>query len=322
MSWVLAIDLGGTRIRAGLVDREGRVRARRETPTQAREGPDSVIGRMVALARELLSEAEGSVRAVGVGAPGPLDPEAGVILSAPNLPGWRGVPLRDRLEEALGLPVFLGNDANVAALAEARWGAGRGLRHLVYLTVSTGIGGGVLVDGRLLLGDRGLAGELGHLPVEVDGPPCGCGGRGHLEAIASGTALAREAEALAASGASPYLAARPAPRTAADLGEAARSGDPAAQAALRRAGEALGAGLVAYLHLFSPQKIVLGGGVALGLGELLVAPARARVQRDAMPPYRQVPIVYTGLGDDVGLLGAAALAWTEGGEEARSAFVG
>ena len=210
---VLALDLGGTQIRAAVVQPDGSRLTRVATETPSELGPAAVID---ACAAALVSARDGapaevreSIIGIGISSPGPVDPRAGVVVEPPNLgPDFRDVPLADAVEAALGLPTFLDRDTNVAALGEAAYGAGRGQYDFIYVTVSTGIGGSIVTDGRLFHGPDGMAGELGHVPVELDGPICGCGGRGHLEAVASGTALAREAREAVMAGSSPFLVAR------------------------------------------------------------------------------------------------------------------
>ncbi|MDQ2674374.1 MAG: ROK family protein, partial [Chloroflexota bacterium] len=206
---VLAVDLGGTQIRAALITPDRTVHCRRAEPTRDEAGPDAVIWRIVELAEEVRAEAAaGGLPApagVGVSSPGPVDPHRGLVLGPPNLAGWVDVPIVESLTARLELPVLLERDTNVAVMAEWRYGAARGTRDAVYVTVSTGIGGGIISDGRPLSGRDGLAGEVGHIVVELDGPACGCGGIGHVEAIASGTGIAREARALLDRGRAPGL---------------------------------------------------------------------------------------------------------------------
>ncbi|HSK94676.1 MAG TPA: ROK family protein, partial [Candidatus Angelobacter sp.] len=207
---VLAIDLGGTQIRTALVTPDRRVHARRAEPTDDHAGPEAVLDRIRHLVEETRLEA-GSLElpdpiGVGVSSPGPLDPASGTVLEPPNLAGWRDVKLGPFLENALDLPTFVERDTNVAARAEWCFGAGRGTDDLVYLTVSTGVGGAAIIGGRPLTGPRGTAGEFGHVVVDMNGPRCGCGGVGHVEAIASGTALARAGGELVRRGEAPILA--------------------------------------------------------------------------------------------------------------------
>ena len=190
---VLGIDIGGTKLAVGLVTPAGELLAQVREPSRASEGPDALIERAVGMSRAALAEAGLSldaIGAIGVGCGGPLDPWRGVVLNALNNPGWIDIPLVARLEEALGRPTFLDNDANAPALGEHRFGAGRGVRHLVYLTISTGVGGGLILDDRLYRGENGYAGELGHISVRVGGRPCHCGSTGCIEAYCSGTNIA------------------------------------------------------------------------------------------------------------------------------------
>lgn len=309
---IVGIDLGGTRFRVCLAEPTGRILRRLSRPTQHEEGPERVVARLAAAVRELGGdELPATVLGVGVGAPGPLDPWLGVIFQAPNMPGWRDVPLRQMLAEALALPVHLGNDANLAALGETSFGAARGCRNVVYITVSTGIGGGVIEDNRLLLGARGLAAEVGHMVVEPRGPRCGCGNWGCVEALASGTAIARVARERLASGEPSALGDLPGPPevsiTAERVAAAAAAGDPLASAVMRSAAEYLGIAVVNVLHLYDPEVVVLGGGVCLA-GEMIFAPVRAAITARAMAAYRaRARVVPAALGDDAGLLGAVAL---------------
>jgi glucokinase len=241
-----------------------------------------------------------------------LDPWQGVILWAPNLPGWKDVPLGERLSQAVCRPVFLGNDANLAALAEQRHGAGQGYTDLVYVTVSTGIGGGIISDNRLIIGRRGLGAEVGHMTVEAHGPVCNCGNIGCLEAMASGTALARQAREIVAAG----IRTRIADLVDGDLKrisakivhDAAVDGDPVAVDLWRKAGVYLGVGIVNLMYLFGPGVIVIGGGLTK-VGDLMLAPMRETVQQRIKEVYwKDCPIVPAALGDDVSLIGAATLA--------------
>jgi glucokinase len=303
----ITVDLGGTRIRAARCDAAGRVQARTEQPTRPEEGVEAVIARIVGAIRAVWP-AEEPVEAIGVGAPGPLDPRTGVVLTAPNL-GWENVPLAERLQERFGVPCFVGNDANLAALGEWQYGAGRGHEHLVYLTISTGIGGGVITHGVLLEGAHGLGAELGHIVVEArEGPRCGCGQRGCLEALASGTAIARMArEALARGEPVPWSDRDPESITAADVAGAAARGDPVATAIMERAAFYLGVGIATFWHIFNPTLVILGGGV-MKAGDWFLERIREHARERAMTPAYVTPIVRTALGEDVGLLGALAYA--------------
>ena len=308
---VLAIDLGGTQIRTALITPERSVLARRSEPTRDDEGVDRVLGRIGQLAEATLDEAAASglpePLGVGISSPGPLDPWSGVVLAPPNLVGWRDVPLRDVVGAALHLPAFVERDTNVAAQAEWRYGAGRGTRDLVYITVSTGVGAAAIVEGRSLVGPFGTAGEFGHLVVELDGPRCGCGGIGHVEAIASGTALAREGRELVRRGAAPALTDLVPGVEAVEakhVARAAAKGDGACRALLERAWVAIGAMCASIVNGLNPEVIVIGGGIAEHQPRLYEV-ARAEVARRALPHLAgRVRIEPAALGPDVSLIGA------------------
>lgn len=306
---VVAVDLGGTQIRAGLVQ-DGRLLRRAARPTAPERGVDAVIESIVAIVRQMWAEAGQTGLVVGVASPGPLDPRTGIVFEAPNLPGWYNVPLGERLCQALQVPVVIGNDANCAALGEHQFGAGRGIRNLCYVTLSTGIGGGVILENELFEGTAGAAAEVGHMTLDLHGPRCNCGNIGCWEVLASGTAIARQAHAAIASGRPTLISqlAAGAPVAAAHVTEAAHQGDPLARELLEQAGTITGFGLVNLAHLFDPDLIILGGGVTHA-GDFLLRPARAIFDAYAMPNYRRTcRIVLAALGDDVGLYGAAALA--------------
>jgi glucokinase len=298
---VLAIDIGGTKLAAAVVREDGVVVTRGRVPTQPEKGPAAALERLLGLCRQLIGEAGLTVDAldgVGVASAGPLDARRGVLLSPPNLVGWSEFPLVFTLEEGLGRSVRFENDASAAALAEHRFGAGRGLDHLVYFTLSTGIGGGVILDGRLYRGATGNAAELGHLQLSYDGWPCPCGGRGCLEAFASGSAIARRAREK--TGRSTL--------TTPDVVEAVRAKEPWAVALWDETMEVLGAGIASTINAFNPQRIILGGGVTAA-GELLFEPLRRIARGRAMPALAKgVDVMPAQLGDDVGVLGAAASA--------------
>lgn len=313
--WIIAIDLGGTQLRAALCTPDGTIHKRVKKRTRATRGPEAVLERMCQTAEQVWPEG-GEVRAIGLSAPGPLDPYNGVVIGAPNLPGWDRVPVRDMLRERFDLPIYVGNDANLAALAEYRFGAGRGFDDLIYMTISTGIGGGIVLGGQLLLGHKGLAGEIGHIVVQPGGPLCGCGNRGCLEALASGTAIGHQARTLAIAARAPEILAAAGGDamqvSSASVGQAAAQGDKVAINLLRQAGRYIGIGVTNLMHLFNPQRFVLGGGVTQ-TGELLFKPIRRTVRRWAMSPlyWEDTEIVPAMLGDDVCLLGALALASSE-----------
>lgn len=310
MRAALAVDLGGTELRVALVGADGAFLARDAQPTLARSGPDAVIGQIVRLLHQMEMRAEGcTILGVGVGAPGPLDPERGVVLDAPTLDGWTNVPLVALLGARLGREVRLENDANAAALGEWMFGAGRGTRHMVFVTVSTGIGGGVIVDGRLLHGRHGMAAEIGHMAVSERDIPCPCGSTGCWEALASGTALARFANAAAMGGAATSLPPDGS-ISARDVVRAAQEGDALAGRLLDQEARWLGVGFANLLHLFSPERIIVGGGVSAGL-EAMRPVIEQVMHRRAMGAFRDVPLLPAALGADSGLAGAAGVILTE-----------
>jgi glucokinase len=306
---VLAIDIGGTKLALGLVDLEGRILQRDEIPTRAAEGPERVLARLVELASAMLERGTSShaIRRVGIACAGPLDRAAGLILNPPNLPGWTRIDLVKQVEQALGLPAVLDNDANAAALGEFRYGAGQGARSLIYLTVSTGIGGGIILDGRLWHGFGDSAGEIGHMTIDPAGPPCGCGNHGCLEALASGPAIARRAREALRGGRPSRLRDLP-EVTAADVVRLAGEGDPLATEVWAAAVHALALGVGAAITILAPERVIIGGGVTQA-GDALFVPLRREVrQRVKLVAVESVPILPATLGRDVGILGAAALA--------------
>ncbi len=246
--------------------------------------------------------------------PVPVDPFGGVALEPPNLgSAFRDVPLAREIEAALGLPAVLDRDTNVAALGEAAFGAARDCGDFIYVTVSTGIGGGIVTGGRLLHGPDGLAGELGHVPVAVDGPPCGCGATGHLEAVASGAALARDARDAARDGTSPFLVERATvvgldELSAKDVAAGEDADDPICTALMAGARRAIAAACVGFVNTFNPERLIIGGGIARAQGERLLGPVRATIARDAFERVAsRVRVLEPELGADVSLAGAHPL---------------
>ncbi len=314
---VLALDIGGTNFRLALADERGRILKRRSGPTRPEEGPERLLKRVKRGVEGLLSDPDMKrmVKGVGVGAAGPLDLESGMLLHPPNLPGWHHVPLKSMLEESLDFPVWLRNDVDLGALGEHRFGAGRGFQQLIYLALGTGIGGGVILGGQLLSGTRVSAMEAGHMVVSPGGPRCNCGREGCLEALASGTAIARRAAERLSQGEQSQLiemVGGEAERITAELvARAANKGDRLAQQVLQEAGEWLGIGVVNLILLFDPEVVIIGGGVA-GAGDFLLEPVRQAVKRWVVPYFeREVPVVRSRLGGNSNLMGAVALALDE-----------
>jgi glucokinase len=310
----VAIDLGGTQVRVALADRELNLTGIIKEPADHSNGPRGIVHQVARMFETSLGEtgtARGAVQRGVVASPGPLDTSTGIVYGAPNMPGWEDeVPLKEMAEETFGFPIKPVNDANVAAAGEFRRGAGRGTRNMVYLTVSTGIGGGVIIEGRLLEGTRGMAGEIGHITIDMHGPVCNCGNIGCLEALASGTNIGRRfREALNAgeqSAVSGWLDGRQA--TAIDVSRGAAEGDPLASRIWSDCMTALGFGVVSCIHIFNPDIVVLGGGVT-NAGDAVFDPVRDVVRRHTMPLPRQgVEIVRAQLRDNAGLYGAASLA--------------
>ena len=323
-SSVIAVDLGASRLRVAVIGPDGSISGRAERATRVADGPSAVIADAIDLIEATRADAphraRTSIAAIGIGAPGPVDPVTGRLLEPPNLgPAFRDLPLAAGIAAATGLPTVLQRDTNVALLGECAFGAAKGARHVIYLTVSSGVGGAVLADGRLLAGAGGLAGELGHVVVDLEGPLCGCGARGHLEAYSSGVGIARAARAAIERGTAPGLsdlAARILPRaiSARDVAAAEERGDPDATAIMELARRAFAAALVGMVDVFAPEVIVVGGGIAAAQGERLLGPARDAVRATAFRSAASlVRVVPAFLGDDVGLVGALALVRARGG---------
>ncbi len=313
---VVGVDLGGTQIRTVLADASGNGLARHSALTLAQEGPAAVLQRIYDAVDAVLP-AEG-VAAIAVGAPGPTDPYRAVILMGPNLPGWRNVNLGELISARYQVPAFVGNDANLAGLAEHRYGAGRGVSHMIYITVSTGIGSGVIIDNRMLLGRQGLAAEVGHMTIDAsseDDAALGGAIIGTLEGLASGPHIAKRAQAALAAGAQSEALrlangdlSAVTPRV---LNEAARMGDRFALEQFSLTARYLGIGIANLLHIFNPDRIVLGGGVWMHAHDLMWDTMWATVRRRAQSPeyWQNLSIKSAALGKDVGLLGAVALAY-------------
>lgn len=313
---VLVADLGGTRTRVALVDRDGTIVQRHATETLASEGRDRVMNRL-AEALEYVANTTDRKTLVGIGlsVASPTDPETGEMYNPPNLPGdeWHLFSPKPMLEERFSLPVSLANDATLGAIGEHAYGAGRGYKNMIYMTISTGIGGGVIMDGKLYTGWKGFAAEIGHITIDRNGPLDNCGNVGCLEVLASGTAIARMArERLDAGRTStlPDIAEGDLENIDARMvADAAKSGDDLSKELMDEAATNLGIGIVSLMHVFDPEAIVVGGGMTQNLDMLLPGITR-EIRRHAMAHLRERnPIVLSELGDDVSLLGAAALSF-------------
>ena len=313
---VIAIDLGGTQLRAALIE-NGKILKRAALKTDAVGGPKAVMVQIKDVVSSICdNKSWGQVRAIGISAPGPLDSDTGQILSMPTLPNWEDYYLRDAVSKLFNKLAILENDAIAAAYGEWKYGAGLGLQHLVYVTVSTGIGGGVVVDGQLLHGRRGMASHVGHFRMDPNGPVCPCGMTGCFEAIAAGTAMNRYA--LLSANANPlgYLGQKrlQGSVSAIDIVEGARQKDKDCLALIAQEAEDLGAGFTSLIHLYSPEKLIMGGGMANAF-DLLSEGIHSVIAREAMSPFKNVPVVTAALGDNAGLIGAAALAIAKSNRE-------
>src|SRR4051794_35579140 len=298
---VLGLDIGGTKLAAGVVDGNGVVHSFVVAPSRADEGPEPTLERLFELGRQAVAESGvdwAEVQAIGIGSGGPLDAARGVLIAPPHLPGWRNVPVNALARHAFHRPVALENDATAAAAAEHRWGAGADARNMVYLTISTGVGGGVVIDGSLYRGSTGNGGELVHVTVDWHGRLCrGCGRRGCLEAYVSGTSIAERAREAGLDASAEEVAA------------AARAGDPTARTVWDETVEALACGLTSIVNLFEPELVVIGGGVSRS-GEQLIGPVREAVRASTMKPAgERADIVASAFGDHVGVAGAAAIVY-------------
>lgn len=293
---VIGIDLGGTQIRAALVDGGGAIIARAAEPTAADAGPAVVIGQIAALAAMVGQGVDRArIAGAGVSSPGPLDTVRGIALTIPTIKGFVDFPLRDALAQALKMPVVLENDGIAAAIGEWQRGAGKGFANVVYVTVSTGIGGGIIADNRVLRGRQGMAGHVGHMSFIQGGEMCSCGNRGCFEAYASGPAFTRRAQKAGLG------------EDAAAVFSAALAGDALAQRLVKQEAEMLGQGFASLMHLYSPDIVVMGGGLSNQF-DALHAGIIAAVNIHAMPAFRDTPVVRAALGSNSGLIGAASLA--------------
>ncbi len=296
---ILALDYGGTKLAAARLERGERTwRARRRIPSPPHHDAAYDQTTMLALARELLGD--DTPTAIGVSFGGPVDVTTGTVRLSHHVPGWENIPLRDQLQREFGAPVWIDNDANVAALGEWTFGAGQGCTTMLYVTVSTGIGGGWVLNGEIYRGADGLAGEIGHVVVRPDGAACVCGKRGCLEVEASGPAIARRLRERLPAGATDDI-------TAEFVARRAQQGDPLAQEVMDQAAQILGEGLGIALNLMNPQRIVLGGGVTKS-GERYWSIVRETARAYALLPAVRVDIRPAALGDDAPLWGAVALA--------------
>ena len=306
MRTIVSIDIGGTRLRAAAYKQDQfQPISQKRVETKAKE--PNAFGRLINLLEDIWPKNE-NVDAIGVSSPGPVDPHTGVIMVTPNIKEWRDFPITAKLTDHFGIPAYLDNDANLAGLAEWKFGAGRGHHNVLYLTVSTGVGGGVIINDQLLQGHHGLAAELGHTTIQADGPLCGCGHPGHLEAFSSGTGIERFVAEQLKAGRESLL--QPDKKNSAHaISEAAKQGDALSIEAYQNAGKYLGIGVANFLHAFDPSIVIFGGGVSQS-GPLLFDSFHVSLKERVIHSRYLEGLVITRaeLGDDSGLLGARALA--------------
>ncbi len=317
LRWAIGLDLGGSAIKSGLVAGDGSIAAFERTPIDRLAGADHLLAALAAqIDRLLAAAAERAVTPVGigVGSPGSIERATGRIHKSPNFKGWTDYPLRDELVRLTDLPVYLANDVNAAALGELKFGAGEDFENFVMITLGTGVGGALVIGGRLYDGAEGFAGEIGHMVIDPDGPECPCGNRGCLEQLVGAPAMVRRARDLLAGGsAAGPLAGIPVDEiTPQQIGEAAADGDPVARAVLAETGHWLGLAFISLINVLDPDCILVGGGIAQA-GPPLFDVVRRTVGNHAMSgTARVVPIVIAALGTRAGTAGAGALAlWPE-----------
>ena len=312
---VIGVDLGGTRLRAGRLDKQLNILERTEMLTKADEGLDATIDKIKNIINQVLPDEQDNLLGIGVSVPGPTNPETGVVVAPPNLPGWRDVPLAKILQKEFDVPIYLGNDANVAALAEVSVGSAQGYNDVIYITVSTGIGSGIINDGRLILGKTGIANEAGHMMMLVDGERVST-----LEKEAAGPALARQAKERIQAGEKSLLTEMSNNELgnidAKMISDAIKQGDELAISIAKRGGKIVGLGLVNLLHIFNPEVVVIGGGVSY-IGDLWFNEVQKAVEANTIDDdyWKDTPIIPSKISEDVSILGAATLVLTKGNKK-------
>jgi len=320
-SLVLAVDLGGSKILTAVVNVKGEMLSRDHSITPAAKGPEAVIQAILESAERVLNQAgiaATELEAICIGAPGLSNPETGVVFASPHLPGWENVPLKHIIEDKMGVKTLIINDANAAALGEMYFGAAKGARDFIYITISTGIGGGIVIDGEIYAGPLGTAGEIGHMTIDTNGPKCNCGNNGCWETLASGTALTREARQRIAAGAKTSILEY----TNGDINKvnaeivhkAARQGDALAKELIAQVSYYFGVGLANLINIFNPELIVIGGGLS-NIGDRLLKPAyKVAEERAYKVAFESVRFARAELGRNSGVIGAAAYAFREIGK--------
>jgi glucokinase len=309
---ILGVDIGGTKVAVGLVDHDGKILTQGRKPMVANGTAEAALQAVTGAIDFLSSSAAGGIQSIGICAPGPLDPKTGVVLNPPNLPCWRNFPLAERIVATYRVPVKVDNDANAAALAETRWGAARGFRYVFYATIGTGIGTGIVLDGRIYHGHTGSAGEGGHVSIDYHGPLCGCGKRGCIEVLAAGPAIGARARAKLAASQSRSLILELAKGdvsavTSELVGQAYGAGDPLAREVLLETVEVLTPWLGNIVDLLDPDVLVMGGGVAAMLHPFFDDIKNRLPAWCVNPRAAEIPLVMAHYGADAGIAGGAAL---------------
>ncbi len=309
---MLGVDIGGTKVAVGLVDGNGKILTQGRKPMVANSTPEAALQAVTAAIDSISAAAVGAIQSIGICAPGPLDPKAGVVLNPPNLPCWRNFPLAERIKSLYDLPVRVDNDANAAALAETRWGAARGYHYVFYATIGTGIGTGIVFDGRIYHGKTGSAGEGGHVSIDYNGPVCGCGKKGCIEILAAGPAIGARARAKFAGSARrstilDLAKGNVAAVTSELVGKAYASGDPLAREILMETVELLAPWVGNIIDLLDPDVVVMGGGVAAMLSPFFDEIKNRLPKWCVNPHVADIPLVMAHYGADAGIAGGAAL---------------
>lgn len=314
--FVVGVDVGGTKVAAGLVDHNGKIKIQTRTPMVANGEASDGLAAVISAIDLLLGndpQARPLIRGIGICSPGPLDPKTGVVLNPPNVPCWRNFPLAAEVEKVYRVAVKVENDASAAALAEAHWGAGRGYRHIFYTCIGTGIGTGIVFEGRIYNGRTGAAAEGGHMSIDYRGPRCGCGKPGCIEVLAAGPAIARRARAKFASGESRHSIILDLANGNADaitsemVGQACAAGDPLAKQTLQETVELLSLWLSNIVDLLEPDVMIIGGGVAAMLGPFFGDLANRMAEYCIISRCQEIPLVKAHYGEDAGIAGGAAL---------------
>lgn len=309
--YVIGIDIGGTNIKAGACDYRGTILARKYEPTEAALGAESIFAKIKMIVDTIRASIPGGeLQAVSLGVPGAVLSRQGIVTQAPNIPVWDGLPIRNIMQERLGTPCFIENDANAIAVGEMWMGAGRGFNHVVCLTLGTGVGGGIIIDGDLLRGADGMASEPGHMSVNAAGPHCNCGSTGCLECYASSTGIVRHfLELLPARSTSSLARVSTDAITTAIIYEHAVAGDAFARELMQFAGEGLGIGLASLVNIFNPELVIIGGGVAAGWDQFMPTALQVMAARAFKAPAARVKVVRAEKQDDAGIYGNAYIAW-------------